>query len=245
MNFDFYQQYKDYPNTELLKIVRRPSDYQPAAVAVASELLSKRQITPEDLQIVDEYFQQIEDGIKAKKEMVGALQSKASDFLQPVLHPTDKVEPQKWLNILLLVVAIQYLWTLFKTIRRLIVFIECYNCQFGIFDASYLLTLAWISVIFYLLLKQRRWGWILLFADNLFTLILVLTESYWFFKYQRIHHGNTTYFLAEILARIAFVCFLWRPLIASYFTVSNRTKANTALVTASAALLYLLILYMY
>ena len=42
MNFDFYHQYKDYPNTELLKIIKRPDDYQPAAVAIATKILGER-----------------------------------------------------------------------------------------------------------------------------------------------------------------------------------------------------------
>ena len=53
MNFDFYQLYKDYSNIELLKIVKRPTEYQPTAVAVATQILNERQLTTEEIQLVD------------------------------------------------------------------------------------------------------------------------------------------------------------------------------------------------
>ena len=42
MNFDFYEIYKDFPTTELLKIVLRPDGYEPEAVEAASRRLSER-----------------------------------------------------------------------------------------------------------------------------------------------------------------------------------------------------------
>src|SRR3954464_10304228 len=101
MNFDFYEQYKDYSSTELLKIVKRPADFQPQAVAVAIQILSERQVTSEEIQLVDQYYQDIESSAKANKEKFDALKGKATDFFEPVLYPSEKVEPNKWVNILL------------------------------------------------------------------------------------------------------------------------------------------------
>lgn len=39
MDFDFHQQFKDYSNIELLKIVRQPANYQLAAVAICQSYL--------------------------------------------------------------------------------------------------------------------------------------------------------------------------------------------------------------
>ncbi|OQP66842.1 hypothetical protein A3860_00280 [Niastella vici] len=93
MTFDFYQQYKDYSTTDLLKIVKRPAEYQPAAVEAATQLLSERPVTSEEMQFVDQYFQDLEDSAKAKKEKIDALKNEATDLLEPILQPGENVEP--------------------------------------------------------------------------------------------------------------------------------------------------------
>ena len=110
MNFDFHHQYKDYSNIDLLKIVKRPAEYQSAAVTVATQILSERQVTPEETQFIEDYFQNIENSAKAKKIKVDAIKNKVVDFFEPVLQPSEKVEPSKWVNILVLLIAIQYAW---------------------------------------------------------------------------------------------------------------------------------------
>lgn len=242
MNLDFYRLYKDYTNTDLLKIVKRPADYQPAAVEVATQILKERQITPEEIQFVDQYFQDIESSKRAKKEKLDSLRNKATDFLEPVLHPNEKVEPNKWVNILLLVISIQYAWTLFTSIKGLINFFQCTYCTLDITYFAAILTLLYVPLIFFLLFKKRRWGWILLFADNLFSLISRASQSYIFFKYQSIHQGDTTSFLLPIMIKLAFVFFLWRDTISSYFGVTLETKKKTALITTGGTLLFILIM---
>ena len=244
MNFDFYQQYKNYSNIELLKIVRRPDDYQPAAVAVAAQILHERQVTPAEISSVDEYFLDIEKSAKAKKEKIDALKNKATDFLEPVLHPGEKVEPNKWVNILLLIIAAQYAWSLFNTAKGLIRFFQCDYCTFDIGFLIEYLTLLYVPLIFFLLIKRRRWGWILLFSDNLFTLISSVSQSYIFFKYQSIHHGATTSFLLPILIKAAFVFFLWRDPIAGHFGVNHDTKKKTAVIVSAGTLIFVSAMYL-
>jgi hypothetical protein len=244
MNFDFYQLYRDYSNTDLLKIVKRPGDYQTSAIAAATQILNERQVTSEEIQFIDNYFHDIESSTRIKKEKVEAIKTKAADFFEPVLHPSEKVEPNKWVNILLLLIAIQYAWTLFETGKRLIYFFQCDYCTLDIIFFAELLTLLYVPLIFFLLFKRRRWGWILLFADNLFSLISSVSQSYIFFKYQSIHHGDTTSFLLPIIIKTAFVFFLWRDTISNYFSVTLMTKKKTALITTGGTLLFILITYL-
>ena len=244
MNFDFYQLYKDYSNTELLKIVKRPTEYQPTAVAAATQILNERQVTTEEIQFVDQHLHDIDNSTKTKKEKIDALKGKATDFFEPVLYPSEKVEPNKWLNILLFVIAIQYAWSLFGTVRRLISFLQCGYCSLDFTFFAELLTLFYVPLIFFLLFKRRRWGWILLFADNLFSLISRISQSYIFFKYQSIHHGDTTSFLLPILIKSAFVFFLWRDPIAYHFGISKETKKKTALITTTGTLLFIFAIYL-
>jgi hypothetical protein len=103
--------------------------------------------------------------------------------------------------------------------------------------------LIYIPLILYLLYKKKRWGWILLFADNLIALILSLGESYFFFKYQAFHHGSTTSFLFFILVRAAFVFFLWRKPIADFFGVADKIKKDIAMVAGALGLAIVLLSY--
>jgi hypothetical protein len=244
MDFDFYQQYKDYTNIDLLKIVRQPANYQAAAVAAAEDILRARQVSENEILFVDQYFQDLINSEKDKKEKIDALKDKVTDFLEPIYRPHKKVEPSKWLNILLLFIAIQYAQVLFNTAKRLISFSQCNYCSFDITIIVGLFTLLYVPVIFFLLFKKRRWGWILLFADNLFVLISSISQSYIFFKYQHIHNGDITSFLVPILIRIAFMCFLWRDSIMIHFGVTYEIKKKTALITSAGTLLFILLIYL-
>ena len=244
MNFDFYQLYKDYSNTELLRIVKQPTEYQPAAVVVATQILNERQVTVEEMLLVDQQLHDIDAGAKAKKEKIDALKDQATDILEPFLHPGENVEPSKWINILLLVIAIQYAWGLFGTVRRLFRFLQCNYCKLDISFSAELLTLLYVPLVFFLVFKRRRWGWILLFADNLFALIATLSESYIFFKYQRIYNSDITSFVLPILIKAAFAFFLWRDPIAYHFGISHETKKKTAIITTVGTLFFIFALYL-
>jgi hypothetical protein len=244
MDFDFHKQFKDYSNIDLLKIVRQPANYQPAAVKAAEDILSDRQISAEEISVADQYIQDVENSEKNKKEKINELKHKVADFLEPAIRPGEKVEPDKWVNILLLVIGIQYAWTIFKTVKGLIAYFKCTYCPFDITIAISLFSLIYIPVIFFLLLKRRRWGWILLFADNLFIVISSVCQSYIFFKYQHIHNGDTASYLVQILIRAAFVSFLWRNSITEHFGVPHEIKKKTAFITTAGTLIFIFTTYL-
>jgi len=244
MNFDFYQLYKEYSNTELLNIVKHPTGYQAAAVVVATQILNERQVTIDEIQSTEQSSHDIGNSTKTKNGQTGAFNSKTTDLFESVLHPNDKVEPNKWVSILLLAIGIQYAWTFYNAAKRLIGFLQCDHCSFDLSFLVDFLTLLYVPVVFFLLFKRRRWGWILLFADNLFSLISRVSQSYVFFKYQSIHHGDTTSFLLPILIKAAFVFFLWRTQMVSHFGITSETKKKTALITTAGTLLFIFIMYL-
>jgi len=243
MNFDFHEQFKDYSNIDLLKIVRQPANYQVTAITAAEDILSTRQVSEEEISVVDQYLLDIENSEKDKKEKINALKSKVTDFLEPVLEPSEKTEPNKWVNIMLLILGILYVWTLFNTARSLIRFLQCSYCEFNIGIIFGLLPAIYTPFIFYLLIKRRRWGWILLFAENLYVLISGICNAYFFFKYQGYYHGVTASYLLPLLIRATFAIFLWRDYIVNYFGVTYETKKSTALYTTGATLLFVLVMF--
>src|SRR5687768_3427403 len=105
MVFNFSDKYKDYSNIELLKIIRRPDDYQPAAIEAAGLILKHRQITEEEKNFVEEFYKAISEKKAVSKARIDFYKDKSLDFLEPVLHPGKPVSAVKWLNILLLVIS--------------------------------------------------------------------------------------------------------------------------------------------
>jgi len=185
MDFDFYEIYKDFPTAELLKIVLRPDGYEPEAVEAASRRLSERETTSEDRAAVQKFYEEKDRGVRQKAEKVDHLKEQAADLLQPIIKPGPNVAPQKWLNIFLLVLGLQFTWTLIQALIAVYksVVLVIFGAGFGVHErvgyrdaASHLLdvnllinivTLVYVPWFFYLLYKRKRWGWILVFAGIL------------------------------------------------------------------------------
>ena len=237
MSFDFYREYKNYPTLELLKIMRQPGGYQPAAVEAASKVLGERQVDGEELHSLDQSLQDLDHAERQKTEKIERFKAMLADFVSPILQPREKVEPARWLNILLLTICVEYAWELVNFTRKMIRVFS--RSSFFWVDFVNFITIAYLPFIFYLLFKRRRWGWILLFADNFASLILRLGESYIFFKYQPIHHGDTISFITPILLRVAFAFFLWRTDIVGLFGVNAMTKKKTAWITLAGTFLFM------
>lgn len=234
MNFNFYDQYRVYSNVELLRIISRADEYQPEAVEAASLVLKDRNVTEEERAEVEQFFADK----NAKAEKIEAYKDKAKDFFQPIVQPEEDVKPAKWLNIVLLLVAVDFLWEFYRAVKDTISRSKCADCPVDPF--SLLLSISgvvYLPVIFYLLLKRRRWGWILLFADNGISVLLQLSQAHIFFKYQDMHGSDTTAFLLPVLIRLGFLVFLWRNDISGYFGVSMKTKQHVLIFLAVVAVL--------
>lgn len=234
MNFNFYDQYKGYSNVELLRIISRTDEYQPEAVEAASLVLKDRNVTEEDMAEAEQFFADERE----KAEKLAAFKDNVKDFLQPIVQPEEGIKPARWLNIVLLLVVVDFLWVLYRAVNDMISRGKCADCQFD--PVSLLLSMSgivYLPVIFYLLLKRRRWGWILLFADNGVSLLLRLSQVHIFFKYQDMHGGDTTAFLLPVLVRLGFMVFLWRNEISGYFGISMKTKQHVLIFLAVVAVL--------
>src|SRR5687768_9126852 len=136
------------------------------------------------------HFQGLEDKATAKAARIDAYKSKVEDFIEPLIHPKRQVTLIKWLNIFLVVLVIQYLFTLYDAILQLIAYSKCVYCAYymAVFP---MLHIIYIPFVFYLLYRKRRWGWIILFADNLFTLIARLNSSFIYYQYVQPDAGDT------------------------------------------------------
>ena len=241
MDFNFYEQYQTLSTAELLIIVgQQEGIYQPNAVEAAKSILDRRQVSEKDQKDAEIYFQNLADKQIQKQQRQVRLKSSAEDFFEPILRPGVELQPRKWLNLLLVAITVQYGWNFFLTVKEAIWFWNCTDCRFDFLTLTSYLTLLYVPVIFYLLYKKRRWGWILLFGDNLFCLLSEISQSYIFFKFQSIHHGSTAGFLFPVFLRTAFAYFLWRQDVAAFFSVTFKTKKETAVIATGISLVVII-----
>ncbi len=225
---EFHEKYKNYSSIELLKILKKKEDYQLSAVETAEEILKQRTITSEDITEVENYFLDIEN--KKNDSVLKQIKYNDSlnDLLQPLINPSEKTEIRNWLNVILLIIFIQYLFTLYKTIPFF------YHADYTDLDFSFIIfgfSIIYVPVIFYLLFKRKNWGWILLFADCIITIAFKIQEIFFFYKFNGWLNGNIISILFPLIIKILFAMFLWRQEVTDFFNVSLETKKKTVYVT--------------
>jgi hypothetical protein len=238
MNFNFYDLYKTYPTTELLKIIKQPGDYQPAAVDAATLILSQRQISQEDVEAVEGIFETEASQKQLRIEKFNSYKSKAADFFEAILLPGTEVKVVKWLNIIFIVIAFQCLWQVYTTYQSLRTLFK-----YDAYVYDYLITLPSVVQLFYLpfllylLVKKKRWGWILLFVDTLGSVILML--------YSVLSYSESQYFVIDtpdmqiisIVIKTLLIFFLWRKDISDHFQVTESTKRKALWLTPLGCIL--------
>src|SRR5689334_9501012 len=112
MNLNFIEEFKNYSNLELLKIIKNPTDYQQAAVDAAQTILSTRTISNEEVQKVD-------DDLATTREQ-GTRNDKG--IFKSVFRASSDEATSKWLKFLWLALAVQYAKTLYGFLPSVIYF---------------------------------------------------------------------------------------------------------------------------
>ena len=86
---DFTEKFKTYSNTDLLKIIESPDDYQPLAVETAKIIFSSRQLSEEDIENAkaDLESQRQEKEIQTQKKRKIALTAEYVKNIAKSIHP--------------------------------------------------------------------------------------------------------------------------------------------------------------
>lgn len=227
MALDFYNLYKTYSNKELLRIITQPHDYQAAAVATAESILQERNLTAEDVQLAEGEL--VLDDVKFPPTEAAASIEEEGTILEPILHYNHRVKSPDWVRVLLFLMAAQYTWTFYLTLKVVVAFFRCKICEVEPFLVFQMFTLLYLPVIFFLIYKQRPWGWILLFADNFFTFFSRVLNAYLIYNFARTDNVSTL--VIPILIKTCFLLFLWRKEVAAHFGIAGNTKQRTALIS--------------
>jgi hypothetical protein len=83
----FHEQYLALPNKDLIRITSNPGNYQPAAVAAATEILSSRIVTQDDYELARSEVEQQEEWLRMRPALVDHWMKKAGDGISYVVTP--------------------------------------------------------------------------------------------------------------------------------------------------------------
>ncbi len=229
MNPDYHDRFRQYANARLLAILRQADQYPPEARAAAEQLLQTRTITPADQEAAEILVQQASTPSRSRMHPLLRL-------LQPFLKPGSAFQPQQWLGILLVCIALQYTWTLYTSVKALLDWWETDGESFNLNLAILFFNLAYIPLLFYWLLKHKKTGWILLTGETVLSGTGALLQLL-----QLLITGDDGEFGSQLLLqcgiRMVFAAFLWQRRITAIFSVPDQVRKITVLTAAGLAVL--------
>ena len=178
MEIDFYKEFANYSTAELLLITREPEKYQSAAIEAAELLLQRRVITPVDTQEADRHISAQADAESVRLKRMNSYKEQVAEVLEPVIVPNTALDPAKWFKLFLWSYGLFYAWVLYKVVKEQVQLFQCQNCKGDLTVWGGLINAIFLTIVFFLLLKNRRWGWILLIVSSI-SAIITLRRSAW------------------------------------------------------------------
>jgi hypothetical protein len=165
MEFDYYALYKDWSTLDLVRVARTPNDYAPDAVNVAKQILWERRVSLEEMDAAEWELAQAEMVAAIGKPRIGDYIERMTEVFRPERGDGSASSPP-WFKLLLVVYGIFYTVNIYSVIRYMVWLHRCIACLPNVsgivWDLCYA---AYITLCIYLLLKQKRLGWTLLFMQ--------------------------------------------------------------------------------
>lgn len=230
MNSNFYEDFKDHSNEELISIIRQIGAHQPEAIAAAYKHLSERQVSDNEVFGVPATLQTVvsEDG--------------QEDLLVPYLQETTAKPANKWINIILSLIAFLFFYR--------IIYLGWYFYKYSLdlsslLNYSYIFSFGFLLILFLLIYKRKKWGWYILFASH--TINIIATGGLYV---KGLIHGFTENFFSVVEPAIfgaisLFVAYiLWKEEVAHDFAISRANKQTALIVGIFLGIFVLVTRYM-
>jgi len=243
MSFNFYERYREYSTPDLKKILAQAGNYQPAAVEAVTAILKEREQLSESTNEDDpvpEAAGEVDGDTQAVSHQHWT--EKIALLLKPVLQPVENIQPNRWLNILLLLLTLRLIWLAYGFFKLLYLLIGCEDCAMDRYFWMAILNAPFIGVVLYLMLKQRALGWMLLCSECVFLITTGLSAVYYYLKKADLLEAGLweLMFFLPMIVRVLVVIYLWRPDVAGIFGITEQRKKKVVMITAGLTLLYML-----
>lgn len=164
---DFNETFKNYSNSELLKIIDSPNDYQPLAVQTANDILQSRQLTDQEIEIAkqeltaqqkeQEKQNQKRKDIENKVKGLGTSVIETINPIQTATQTTDKI-----IKIISIVFGGIFLYNIYSEYGMIRFMFTDSEAKWDFIMLLYFLPLLVVPTAAILFYTRKKFGWTLL-----------------------------------------------------------------------------------
>jgi len=245
----FTERYKTLSNSELLKIIDNPNDYQPLAVETAEAELAGRQLSDEELESAKAEIDLELQEKAVKKEKMQAFENKVKDVgtsLIDAVHPIQQSTPStsRIINFLSAALAIMFLLTLFKEFGMITFMLFDKTSRWDATMLWYFVQLIFVPVLTLLFWLRKKAGWILLWIYCCVSIVNGLALLFFTLKHPYLFSTTDGFFPtiseASFLWTIIFfggcLWFIGKQYVREVYRINNRTMLLISGITAAVTL---------
>lgn len=159
---DFEEKFNTYSNTDLLKIIDSPGDYQPQAVEVAKNIFASRQLNENEIEIAKaELAIQLQE--KEKKKDIENKVKKIGISLLDNINPiqTKKPSTDKQINAISIIFGGLFLIQLYRKFGLISFMFTDSDAKWDFIIVIDFLTLLIVPTASFLFFKRKKIGWTL------------------------------------------------------------------------------------
>lgn len=242
MDFDFQKEYTRYNNVELLRMLHLKEQYQPEAIAAVRAILASRDVTEEE-QLMAEEHSRPEPVRNKQATKAGEWQTGDDLFADAGTYYDHKtVIIRRRIIIILLALAILYDLQLQVNLFFRSGAFSSGNMPDRIVGMSILI----VQVASYVLLvRQKKWGWILTISWIGFMVISNLSSLSVLVQYNFFSSALEVFF--HLLLLVLSAGLLLTPALKNFYQADRATVTKTLAISLGCSVLYCAsaIIYMY
>jgi hypothetical protein len=233
LEFNFYEQFSSYSTGELLAIVQQSDKYQAEAVSAAELLLKERSVSDGERSNAHRHILALEAESQQRSDQSEARIKKIAELISPTLSPGKAPSVRRLFYLLLAAYGVSYCWGLYGFVRSQLHLFRCEGCRADFGTLLGVILMAYETVTFFLLVRKRRWGWILAFFNYS---VMILPQLYAFYVWYRMareiplfSRGDITVAALSVVYPMVMASFLWRRVMTRIFGVDRTTRGYSLL----------------
>ena len=164
---DFTEKFTTYSNSDLLKIIESPNDYQPLAIETAQTILASRQLSDQDVEIAKKELATLRQEKKAKDQKKKNLENTVKNIGASVLSTVNPIQSEtpnsdKLIKIISIIFGGLFLFQLYKEFGMISFMFTDSEAKWDFSMVLYFWPLVIVPTATILFFKRKKFGWTLL-----------------------------------------------------------------------------------
>jgi hypothetical protein len=185
----FSARYQKLSNTDLLKIIDTPADYQPEAIEAANDEFIARQLTNEELLAAREENETLRQEALLKSAKTKAWENKAQDIAHKITDTLNPIRSEKlstpkailWVSILMILLFLYQLYSQFGLLKYMLTYDAAqWNFAMIMYFFRPLIVMPVAAILFVL---RKKYGWVLLLGYLIYLAFNTMALLYFALKH--------------------------------------------------------------